>query len=166
MTICPDSLNECFYLLSAGREGKNSKAESSLLFVSVWLSSYPFWKSSAPCMLTVLLDILPTGINVLFFLTHKPINSWPKQEFLGARSPWKCVTLIPYIFPTKSLSPGVMDCAKICLDFSKKCDPRPRDGGELWLKRCGYLTPDRRLWSRENDSGSLSFQHRCCSGFI
>lgn len=146
-----------------------AKTGSSLLFVCVWVNSYPLLKVHSLTHTNYFPGYPPIGINTIFFLICQPINSWPQQGFLGVRSPWKCVTLIPNIFPKKNPSQGVMDCAKICLDFSnkkKKTDSRPGDGGELQLKQHGYLTPDRRVRSRENDSNSLSFQHRCCSGFI
>lgn len=46
---------------------ERAKTENSLLFINVWLSLYPFWKSAVLRMLTILLDILPMDINVSLF---------------------------------------------------------------------------------------------------
>lgn len=95
-----------------------AKTGSSLLFVCVWVNSYPLLKVHSLTHTNYFPGYPPIGINTIFFLICQPINSWPQQGFLGVRSPWKCVTLIPNIFPKKNPSQGVMDCAKICLDFS------------------------------------------------
>lgn len=97
-----------------------AKTGSSLLFVCVWVNSYPLLKVHSLTHTNYFPGYPPIGINTIFFLICQPINSWPQQGFLGVRSPWKCVTLIPNIFPKKNPSQGVMDCAKICLDFSNK----------------------------------------------
>lgn len=159
--IYPCSLNESFYILSAGMVGKT---ESSVLFINVWLSLYPFWKSAVLCMLTVLLDILPMGKNVTFFLSSW-INSWPQQELLGQEVPEMCCINTKYI-PYKNSESRCDGSCKDLLGFFKKRDTKPWEGGGLWFDRHGYPTLDRRVRSRETDSSSLSFQRRCCSGFI
>lgn len=69
------------------------------LFVSEWIHILS-WKCTVSRILIIFLDIPPIGINTIFLICP-PIYSWPQQEFLGVRSPWKCVTLIPNIFPKK-----------------------------------------------------------------
>lgn len=78
-----------------------AKAGSSLLFVCVWVNSYPLLKVHSLTHTNYFPGYPPIGINTIFFLICQPINSWPQQGFLGVRSPWKCVTLIPNIFPKK-----------------------------------------------------------------
>lgn len=78
-----------------------AKTGSSLLFVCVWVNSYPLLKVHSLTHTNYFPGYPPIGINTIFFLICQPINSWPQQGFLGVRSPWKCVTLIPNIFPKK-----------------------------------------------------------------
>lgn len=102
IAICPNFLNERFYLLWASMLGKKQQRLETVycLFVPEWIHILS-WKCTVSRILIIFLDIPPIGINTIFLICP-PIYLWPQQEFLGVRSPWKCVTLIPNIFPKKT----------------------------------------------------------------
>lgn len=80
-------------------------------------------------MQTILLDILPMGINVSFF---KHLNKFLASARIpgGKKSLKMCYINTKYIPYKKSES----RCDGLCkglLGFFQKCDPRPWDGGVL-----------------------------------